>query len=334
MQRLVCGLPQGSILSPMLFNVFIDDIVLSLPKSDRHKILLYADDILLFNYGGESLQRLVDRVEEHAHANRYELNLAKCYYMAGEECDISINGHRVERKKSLKYLAFMFNCKGFSTRDTVSHARRGVVVRAVLVRRGVEKVFGRHYNPQLMFIMYKVYVRPAIDYYAGLLGSMKTLMAKMVIMQKKALKYMFRMPMKTPTVLLYGILPVEQIELRSKLLAHGIYRRLKTRAPESTRLFFMKTRTKIARHIREQGEALEHENLVLLKRSTLADQKVGALGTTSLSFNLTRVANPRKWREEVDRVTNPLDYEEMSFSSEHPNAQRFIREMRTIFLPI
>ena len=70
----------ASRLNPLLFNVFIDNIVSYLPETDRYKILLYADDISLFNYGKESLQELLKHLQRHALDNDYKFNREKCYY--------------------------------------------------------------------------------------------------------------------------------------------------------------------------------------------------------------------------------------------------------------
>ena len=53
---IVCGVPQGSVLGPILFNLYINDIS---KVSDILKCVLFADDTNLLGTG-ENLQLLLD----------------------------------------------------------------------------------------------------------------------------------------------------------------------------------------------------------------------------------------------------------------------------------
>ncbi|KAK4830773.1 hypothetical protein QYF61_013262 [Mycteria americana] len=75
------GVPQRSILGPILFNVSFDDIdsgnEYTLSKSADYTKLSGAADML---EGRDTMQRGLDKLEEWAHMNLMKFNKAKCKF--------------------------------------------------------------------------------------------------------------------------------------------------------------------------------------------------------------------------------------------------------------
>ena len=85
------GFELGSLLSPLLYSVFIDDLV-SLLNAEGHedvvmhgrsfRCLLYADDIVLMATRPAVLHDMLRLCEAHSLINRYRFNTSKCEIMA------------------------------------------------------------------------------------------------------------------------------------------------------------------------------------------------------------------------------------------------------------
>ena len=118
MRRVKIGVPQGLILEPLLFLIYINDFP-SISKS--LKSLLYADDTAIFleSRNAGSLQLLVNRESKHIckwlQLNKLHLNTQKtvCQVYTKEttwpELSVHLNGITINEEKTVKYLGVYAN---------------------------------------------------------------------------------------------------------------------------------------------------------------------------------------------------------------------------------
>ena len=97
--NVIRGIPQGSILGPLLFNIFINDIFLVVEKSD---ICNFADDNTLYSHGS-NLPLILNNLEHDMRnllywfkINSLKANPGKFQFMILLKCEVL-------KKKRLKY---------------------------------------------------------------------------------------------------------------------------------------------------------------------------------------------------------------------------------------
>ena len=112
-----CGVPQGSILGPLLFLCYINDFELSI--SSECKLLLYADDSAIL-YANKDPRVISDKLGlELEMCSKWLVDNKLSLHMGKTECTIfgskrklreinnfsvECNGHTIKAKRSVKYL--------------------------------------------------------------------------------------------------------------------------------------------------------------------------------------------------------------------------------------
>ena len=115
------GVPQGSVLEPLLFLVYIDDVS-DVLLSDVSTLNLYADDMLLYKpvksiEDIHHLQMDIDTISDWVNCNNLTLNPTKCKTMVisrkrnlvKPHAQFTLNSSPLEQVETFKYLGILLS---------------------------------------------------------------------------------------------------------------------------------------------------------------------------------------------------------------------------------
>ena len=153
------GVPQGSILSPLLFSIFLNDLLL-LPTNVQ--IIAYADDLKLIGNAGQNLQIAINNVFAWAQKNDMEININKCetihFGRNNPMLVYSINGSKLPTSNLIQDL-------GVNVDSSLNFAKHTLIIKSKCYKL-IALLFKCFYSKKsLLYIkFFQIYVMPVIDY--------------------------------------------------------------------------------------------------------------------------------------------------------------------------
>ena len=170
------GVPQGSVLGPLLFTVYIND----LPNIVKHRhVIMYADDVILFHSGKsknaveEALQRDLDNIAQWSTLNGLTISIQKTKAMMfcpprltePDDLILSIGGEPIECVKSFKYLGLWLDPR-LLWEDHTDKVYKKMSSRANLIAR-----HHHSFNKQQLGVYCDSLVLPVLSYLLPVWGS-------------------------------------------------------------------------------------------------------------------------------------------------------------------
>ena len=193
-KSITCGVPQGSVLGPLMFLVYINDL------PNISKILdfyLFADDTNIY-YEDDSLQNLEKKVNKELHSlylwlsvNRLSLNIDKTNFVIFHPYNkplkynvtIKINKKAICEKKSIKYLGVLIDST-LSWKDHVFYLSKKLS-RAVGILYKLRPFVNTKIMKNVYYALFYSYVVYAIEVWGS---ACETILTKIAILQKRVIR--------------------------------------------------------------------------------------------------------------------------------------------------
>ena len=162
------GIPQGSVIGPLLFLLFFNDVTTSVNSTfGTRGIKLFADDAKLFDTDPATLQLSLNQFTSWLGSHQLNIAKDKCFSLSLTKPNAShtpptllINNSPIVNKPSIKDLG-IFISSDLKWHNHVSY----IYNKAYLCSYQILKCF-RTKNIAILLNLYKTYVRPKLEYNA------------------------------------------------------------------------------------------------------------------------------------------------------------------------
>ncbi len=170
------GVPQGSVLSPTLFNIVFSSITETIKKPVRSA--LFADDLVIFitcrnvQAGSKKLQKNIDTLQKWTENNGLQFSSEKSVAMhfcrlhtCDHRLDISLGNAPLPTPPAVRYLGMIFD-QSLTWKEHIASLKRSCMLRTNLLRKLAHTTYGS--DQYSLLHLYRTLIRSKCEYGIGI----------------------------------------------------------------------------------------------------------------------------------------------------------------------
>ena len=229
------GLPQGSSLSPILFNFYIDSLIDLLQQENlmmdtmgvQSNNLFFADDGNIHSNDKSTVQKILDIAYKWESEFGMKFSPEKCLVLSKQKnlC-LKIGETQLPEVDQAIYLGIYLNTNGFDSKKFALNCARKVESAVMqLVKNGYSS---KYWSPGIKLSVYKQFIRPTAEYGMQVKILEKAELDIIESAQLKASRILLQLPWNCSIQGIRRLFCMESMQCRNKILNAKFLRNAKT----------------------------------------------------------------------------------------------------------